>query len=57
MSLDPSECPEHVWASVGVTVIGDQVNRIWNCERCAAWTNEPLEEDRRVEWSETALSG
>ncbi len=51
MSGDPADCPEHVWSSVGVTAVDDDVVRVWDCERCGAWTTEPLREDRRVDWA------
>jgi hypothetical protein len=53
----PSDCPEHVWSSVGITVVDGQLSRIWDCERCTAWTAELLDEDRHVEWGDTSLSG
>lgn len=56
MTLAPSDCPEHVWSSVGITVIDGRVTRVWDCERCTAWTSEPLDDDRRVEWADTSLS-
>jgi hypothetical protein len=56
MLHEPDDCPEHVWSSVGVTVIDGSVHRIWDCERCTAWTNEPLDDDRRVPWPDTDLS-
>lgn len=56
MAHDPADCPGHVWASIGVTVIDGTVHRIWDCERCTAWTDEPLGEDRRVPWADTELS-
>lgn len=49
----PSDCPEHVWSSVGVTVVDGTLARIWDCERCDAWTSEPLDDDHRVPWTET----
>jgi hypothetical protein len=56
MSQDPADCPEHVWSSIGVTVIDGTTSRIWDCERCAAWTTEPLGDDRRVPWTDTDIS-
>jgi hypothetical protein len=56
MYQEPANCPDHVWASIGVTVIEGTVYRIWECERCTAWTNEPLEQDRRVPREDTAVS-
>ena len=56
MHREPVDCPEHVWTSIGVTVVDGTVNRIWECERCTAWTNEPLGEDWRVPWEDTPLS-
>jgi hypothetical protein len=52
----PTDCPEHVWSSVGVTVVDGTVTRVWDCERCDAWTSEPLDDDRRVPWAETERS-
>ena len=56
MPRHPSDCPEHVWASIGVTVLDGEVSRIWNCERCVAWTQERLDPDHRVDWDATTLS-
>ena len=55
MRLDASECPEHVWASVGVTVRDGVVVRVWDCERCAGWTTEPLDEAQHVPWDEAGV--
>jgi hypothetical protein len=49
-------CSEHAWTSIGVTVIEGTVTRIWTCERCAAWTSEPLDRSTFVEWGETTLA-
>ena len=56
MSRQPADCPEHVWASIGVTVLDGEVSRIWNCERCVAWTQEHLDPSHRIDWETTALS-
>ena len=56
MLLDPADCPEHVWASIGVTAVDGTVHRIWDCERCTAWTKEPLDENRRVPWADADIS-
>jgi hypothetical protein len=56
MPVDPADCPEHVWSSIGVTVIDGTTCRIWDCERCTAWTKEPLRDDRRVPWGDTDIS-
>jgi len=56
MHQDLADCPDHVWASIGVTVTDGTIHRIWECERCTAWTNEPLKENRRVPWGDTDLS-
>ncbi|MFW5924415.1 MAG: hypothetical protein ACOCSP_02310 [archaeon] len=56
MRQEPSECPEHVWSAIGVAVIDGTVSRIWDCERCTAWTSEPLADDRRVPWPDADLS-
>jgi len=56
MPRHPSDCPEHVWASIGVTVLDGEVSRIWNCERCVAWTQERLDPAHRVDWDVTMLS-
>ena len=56
MDEPPDDCPEHVWASVGVAVVDGTVTRVWTCERCTGWTGEPLEAERRVAWERTALS-
>lgn len=57
MIHDVSECPGHLWASDGVAVVDGEVTRIWSCERCVAWTGQPLGSEARVDWDETALSG
>lgn len=56
MVRDSADCRDHVWASIGVTIIDGTVHRVWDCERCTAWTNEPLDDDNRVQWAETDLS-
>lgn len=56
MDQDPAACPEHVWSSIGVTVIDGTIHRIWDCERCGAWTAESLADDHRVPWSDTNFS-
>jgi hypothetical protein len=56
MRQEPDNCPEHAWASIGVTVIDGTVHRIWDCERCSAWTTESLSDDRHIPWAETDLS-
>jgi hypothetical protein len=56
MLREPADCPGHVWASIGVTVMDGTTHRIWDCERCTAWTSEPLDEDRHVPWTETEWS-
>ena len=56
MHQDPADCPGHAWASVGVTVVDGTVHQIWDCERCTAWTSEPLDEDHHVAWGDTSLS-
>jgi hypothetical protein len=56
MSEDPETCPEHVWSVIGVTVVDGTVARIWDCERCTAWTTEPLDEDHHVPWSQADRS-
>jgi len=55
MYSDPADCPEHVWVSVGVSTVDGDVHRIWDCERCPAWTSEPLGDDRRVPFADTDL--
>jgi len=56
MSRQPAGCPEHVWASIGVTVLAGEVSRIWNRERCVAWIHERLDPNHRIDWETTALS-
>lgn len=53
---DDFACSEHTWASIGVAVVDGTVTRIWTCERCSAWTKEPFDPERLVEWDETGLS-
>ena len=55
MRPNPSECPEHVWASIGVTVRDGVVTRVWDCERCAGWTTELLDDADRVPWDEAGV--
>jgi len=49
-------CEIHVWASVGVTYREGNVCRIWECERCPAWTAEPFDSELQIPWDETWLS-
>ena len=49
-------CETHVWASVGVTSREGNVCRIWECERCPAWTAEPFDSELQIPWDETWLS-
>ena len=53
----PDLCDEHAWASIGVTVIDGEVNRVWACENCPAWSRHPLDPDAEVDWADTWLSG
>jgi hypothetical protein len=48
---------DHAWASVGTTSRGETVMRVWLCERCRAWTLEPLAPDTEVAWADTTLTG
>jgi len=49
-------CEDHVWVSIGITSRDGAVCRIWECERCRAWTAEPFESDGEIAWDDTWLS-
>ena len=51
----PALCTEHTWVAVGVTVIDGEVSRVWDCERCPAWTNQVLPREYELPWEETRL--
>lgn len=55
MDSEPTTCPEHVWAVIGITTVDGEIHRVWDCERCAAWTSQRLEEDRHVPFAESGL--
>jgi hypothetical protein len=48
-------CSEHAWGSVGVTTVDGAIVRVWVCERCSAWTREPLAAAAEVDWDDTWL--
>jgi|GEM_PF-1477176 len=52
----PTLCAEHVWASIGVSVLEDQVTRVWACEHCPAWTRERLDDEYEIAWQQTWLA-
>jgi hypothetical protein len=56
MDQDEFACSEHVWASIGVTIVDGTVTRVWDCERCPAWTKEPLDPEWLVDWDESDLA-
>ncbi|MFB6171899.1 MAG: hypothetical protein ABEJ23_05145 [Haloarculaceae archaeon] len=49
-------CERHAWASVGVTVVDDDVTRVWICEQCPAWSGERLDPAAEIDWQDTRLS-
>lgn len=49
-------CETHVWASLGVTTRDGVISRVWECERCPAWTAEPFDPDLEVAWEDTWLA-
>jgi hypothetical protein len=49
-------CQTHAWASVGVTNVDGDVVRVWTCENCPAWSKEPLDAERELDWADTKLS-
>jgi hypothetical protein len=53
---DSERCGTHAWASVGVVSRAGEVARIWECERCPAWTAEAFDPEDERPWDDTWLA-
>ena len=56
MTTGEPTCESHAWASVGVVVRDGDVQRVWECEQCPAWTAERFDPAHEQPWDETWLA-